>query len=188
MRVLRSLLEKPSKTIKVTTKVGRWDNFTKFEKREQDYWPTPQSAVVPLLPFIDTIRMFAEPCVGEGHIVRWLENDQRKATWTSDAEVDARTHQYPTNTFEAFITNPPWSRPVMHEIIENLRRQKTTWMLIDADWMHTKQAIEYLKYCRTIISIGRVQWVPNSTSTGTRNCCWYEFGKLESPTVFYGRS
>lgn len=167
--------------------MGKWDHYSKFEKREQDYWPTPQSAMIPLLPFIKSVRSFAEPCVGEGHIVHWLETDKRKATFISDLELDARSHKYPTHLFEMFITNPPWSRPIMHEIIENLRLQKTTWLLIDSDWMHTKQAQEHLQYCRAIVSIGRVQWVPDSPSTGTRNCCWYEFTKFKEDTIFYGR-
>ena len=37
-----------------------------------------------------------------------------------------------------FVTNPPWSRPFLHEIIVNLSNQAPAWLLLDADWVHTQ--------------------------------------------------
>jgi hypothetical protein len=39
-----------------------------------------------------------------------------------------------------FITNPPWDRKVLHPLIEHLSSIAPTWLLFDADWMHTKQS------------------------------------------------
>ena len=44
-----------------------------FERREADFYPTPRAAVVPLIPYLRGIRNFAEPCVGDGALVRHLE-------------------------------------------------------------------------------------------------------------------
>jgi len=45
-----------------------------FERCEADFYPTtPRAAVVPLIPYLRGIRTFAEPCVGEGDLVRHLE-------------------------------------------------------------------------------------------------------------------
>ena len=44
-----------------------------FERREADFYPTPRAAVVPLIPYLRCIRSFAEPCAGNGALVRHLE-------------------------------------------------------------------------------------------------------------------
>src|SRR3984893_1647357 len=71
---------------------------------------------------------------------------------------DARVIEYPHDA-EFFITNPPWTRQLLHPIIVNLKRQKPTWLLFDADWAHTIQAAPYLSFCRKIVSVGRVKWI-----------------------------
>ena len=90
-----------------------------------------------------------------------------------------------------FVTNPPWSRPVLHPIINNLSDQAPTWLLIDADWVHTKQAIPYLPRLQKIVSIGRVKWIPDSPFAGKDNCCWHLFdrSRLGAPAIhFIGRT
>jgi len=63
-----------------------------------------------------------------------------------------------------------------------------TWLLFDADWMHTKQAEEYLSRCEKIISVGRLKWIADSDHAGKDNCAWYLFGNQpEVGTVFIGR-
>ena len=54
------------------------------------------------------------------------------------------------------ITNPPWNRKVLHPIIVNLSDQLPTWLLFDADWMHTKQSIEFMPRLKKVVSIGLV--------------------------------
>lgn len=73
-------------------------------------------------------------------------------------------------------------------MIECFRNLLPTWLLFDADWAHTKQASEYLKYCSKIVSIGRVKWIPDSKMTGKDNCAWYLFNKDPQEIVFYGRT
>jgi hypothetical protein len=89
---------------------------------------------------------------------------------------DAR-HRIIGGPVDCFITNPPWDRPVLHAIIDNLAGPwgHTTWLLLDADWMHTKQARDYLQRCVLIVSVGRVKWIEGSKHTGKDNCCWYRF-------------
>jgi len=59
--------------------------------------------------------------------------------------------------------------------------------LDEANWMHTKQASPYLKFCSKIVSVGRVKWIPDSKTTGKDNCAWYLFKDNEQETLFYGR-
>lgn len=168
--------------------MGKRSNFKRIPK---DFYETPYEAVQPLLPFIKYVRRYCEPCAGGGKLLRWLGDSDhllRYASFVSDIERDARTYQYPTQTFDAFITNPPWSREILHPIIHNLSSQQDAWLLFDADWMHTRQSAELMKRCRKIVSVGRIKWIPDSPYTGKDNCCWYLFNNKEGPTTeFYGR-
>ncbi|WP_430430218.1 hypothetical protein [Oceanicaulis sp.] len=161
-----------------------------FERRERDFYPTPEAAVLPLLPHLEPVTQFIEPCVGGGDLVRHLAKHGHFCAGGSDVERDARTHLYSTTVAGevCFITNPPWSRDVLHPIITNLSAQAPTWLLFDAHWMHTRQAVPYLPLCRKIVSVGRVKWIPDSTHTGKDNCAWYLFDASASgPAQFIGR-
>ena len=71
-------------------------------------------------------------------------------------------------------------------MIEHLAEQTPTWLLFDADWMHTKQAMQYMPLCRKIVSVGRVKWFGDTS--GKDNCCWYLFSKQRTNDIkFYGR-
>jgi hypothetical protein len=167
--------------------VGKRSNF---ERKPRDFYPTPYEAVIPLLPWLPPHSRFDEPCAGDGDLIAHLERNGHTCAAASDIEGteyahDARTVEKCQGDF--FITNPPWSRDMLHPIIENLRVQAPTWLLFDADWMHTKQAAPYLEYCHMIVSVGRVKWIPDSKMTGKDNCAWYLFDNTISPTEFVGR-
>ena len=164
-----------------------------FGRNPRDYYPTPYAAVVPLLQFLQPATGFIEPCAGDGRLVRHLEKHGHVCKYACDIEPQAEgiaqhdillfgQNQFPNA--ECIITNPPWERKVLHAMIDVLRNDLPTWLLFDADWMHTGQAAEYLKYCRKVVSVGRVSWMDNGTS-GMDNCCWYLFGSEECDTLFF---
>jgi hypothetical protein len=168
--------------------MGKRSNFEKIDK--DAYMTIDPRAVSPLInylggsvPYRSNWVTYYEPCVGDGSLVKLLPY---KCVGKSDLEKDARTTQYDTDA-EWFITNPPWSIKLLHPIIENLRKQKPTWLLFYADWMHTQQSAPYMKYCKTIISVGRLLWIPNTTMTGKDNCAWYLFDKEETTCTFIPR-
>lgn len=157
-----------------------------FERRPKDFYPTPCEAVVPLLAFLEPCTKFTEPCYGEGDLARHLENNGHICTEAYDEEEDARISQRFKGS--VFITNPPWDRKLLHPIIENLSSIAPTWLLFDADWMHTRQSTEYVKFLEKIVSVGRIKWIPDSKMTGKDNCCWYLFDKnFKGATQFVGR-
>ena len=47
-----------------------------FERYERDAYATPPDAVSPLVPYLmaGNVRSFAEPCAGEGNLVRHLQS------------------------------------------------------------------------------------------------------------------
>ena len=92
---------------------------------------------------------------------------------SSDEELDARTTQYRIPEDSVFITNPPWDRPTLHAILTNLSNQAPAWLLIDADWAHTRQSIPYLPSVRTIVATGRHRSIPGTKFTSKDNACWH---------------
>jgi hypothetical protein len=169
---------------------------SKFERREMNFYPTPFSAVAPLLFHLPKDTTFCEPCAGEGHLIRHLESAGHKCVSAFDAgNTPYRRHdasfmvESDLEGADCVITNPPWDRKPMHQIISRGAMLRPTWLLFDADWMHTAQAAPYLQMCRKIISVGRVKWIEDSASVGMDNCCWYLFEAQGAPhvTTFHGQ-
>ena len=169
-----------------------------FERKERDFYPTPEEAVLPLLPHIENYFQFIEPCAGDGALTMHLM--KHKDCWCvlqSDIEpkdgvrkMDA--FDIPNNLYthvDYCITNPPWDRKILHPLIEKLIEIAPTWLLFDADWIHTKQSTQYQKYLKKVVSIGRVKWIPGTKSVGKDNCCWYLFDKNYDKGVieFHGK-
>lgn len=167
-----------------------------FERMARDFYPTPIEAVMPLLPHIKGYKRFSEPCAGDGALAKHLISETGMTCyWASDikpqradiVKADALTVTNPLKMSGLIITNPPWDRKILHPMIEHFRNHAPTWLLFDADWMHTKQSNPYIKYCQKILSVGRVKWIPDSKMTGKDNCAWYLFGAHETKTQFVGR-
>lgn len=168
-----------------------------FERRPQDRYYTPREGVKPLLPFLPRRTIFAEPCAGDGRLARHLEEAGHNCSQMTDidpahpdiAQGNAMDFWIADATTDMIITNPPWSRPILHDLIQYLPSLRPTWLLFDADWMHTRQSRDHIKTCEKIVSIGRLKWIEGSKSVGKDNCCWYFFpgGHTEGPR-FYGRT
>jgi hypothetical protein len=144
---------------------------------------------MPLLPFLSPRTDFLEPCCGDGELAGHLESFGHRCQGRFNLpDCDARYCFYRRAHQEVcFITNPPWSRSLLHRIITNLSDQGPFWCLLDADWMHTKQSIPYQPRLRRIISIGRVRWIEGSKSVGKDNAVWCLFTRPSiEPTLFFG--
>jgi hypothetical protein len=166
-----------------------------FERVPRDFYPTPEAAVLPLLPHLPSEAHYAEPCAGDGALIdhlcdaghicvdAWDIEPQQADILTDDARVRRSVRA------DWYITNPPWAREILHPIIRNLAEHKPTWLLFDADWMHTRQAAPFMPLLRKVVSVGRVKWIPDSPFTGKDNCCWYLFdASAAAPAQFVGRA
>lgn len=167
---------------------------SEFDRNPRDFYPTPREAVKPLLCHLVSGARFCEPCAGDGALVDALRDAGHvcAAAWDIEpqrADIDQHdATQRLCGNIDYFITNPPWSRPLLHRLIEHLSDQAPTWLLIDADWVHTKQAGAFLPRLRSIVSIGRVKWIPGSKMTGKDNCAWHLFERpIAEPALFFGR-
>ena len=160
-----------------------------FARRPMDDYPTIDTrAVVPLLPFVEDLQ-FAEPCAGDGRLIAMLENEGLRCCYRGDIRdgLDAMAE----TTFggcDVIITNPPWTRDILHPMIRHFQSVAPTWLLFDADWAHTKQSAPYLDQCSHIVAVGRLKWIEDSRHTGKDNCAWYRFDARHSGGAqFVGR-
>ena len=165
-----------------------------FDREKRDFYPTPYEAIIPLLPHLMAGMTFIEPCAGDGRLIQHLERNGLRCVYACDIEPQAVGIEQKDVLFfepefpsaDLIITNPPWEREPLHKMIQLFKRNRPTWLLFDADWMHTLQAFNCLKFCQKIVSVGRVSWAGNGVS-GMDNCCWYYFIDEETKTEFFGR-
>lgn len=153
-----------------------------FQRRPMDDYPTiDPNAVTPLVPFLGNVLTFAEPCAGSGHLVRWLEAAGLVCVWSSDiADTDPPIDAlslFPSDleAADAIITNPPWTREILHRMIKHFQAIAPTWLLFDADWAHTKQSAPYIDQCSHIVAVGRLRWIEGTKMKGKDNCAWHRF-------------
>lgn len=186
-----------------------------FERVDKDFYRTIDTrAVDSLQPFLLDIDSpprygehgdyipgyvhYAEPCFGQGDLARWLKAKGHICDFACDIEyVDSSVYwgnsllmtEDDVETCDVIITNPPWSRDVLHPMITHFSSLKPTWLLFDADWAHTKQSSSYMKdLCTDIVSVGRLKWIEGTTMSGKDNCAWYRFDvNKERHTRFHGR-
>lgn len=170
-----------------------------FERIERDFYPTPREAVLPLSSYTLSLRQFdnyAEVCAGAGDLIKHLDSLGFNCRFASDIDPQEKNivkkdaldiSLEDLKDADCIITNPPWTRSVLHPMIDHFKRLKPTWLLFDAGWMFTKQAKEFLPYCETILTVGRLKWIPDSKYTGKDDCCWYLFRDHEVETRFINK-
>ena len=155
---------------------------------------TPDWVARDMVEFFKPSGRILEPCAGDGVLATHLINSGHSCWRVGDIEPQSvmvrKEDAFGVLETSAhfFITNPPWSRPILHPLITHLSDIAPTWLLFDADWMHTKQSAQFMPRLRKIVSVGRIKWIPDSKMTGKDNCAWYLFDKpSDEPTIFFGR-
>lgn len=149
-----------------------------FKRRKNDAYDTPEKPVRRLMSHLRGITSFAEPCAGKGYLVDHLEARGLTCTYRGDIKngLDALTFPFEQHfRFDAIITNPPWTREIMHPMIQRFQAIAPTWLLFDADWAYTEQAIPFIDQCSHIVAVGRVKWIEDSQHVGKDNASWYRF-------------
>lgn len=157
-------------------------------RRAHDSYDTPAHAVSELLKHLLPITAFIEPCAGSGQLRDFLVEKGHWCTQSTDifprgkriGTADAATEQYPRSIASCFITNPPWTRELLHPIIENLSNQLPTWLLFDSDWaVNAKTPKHLLDRCERIVAQGRVRWMLGQPGdkghSSVDNVSWYRF-------------
>ena len=165
-----------------------------FEPDPKDFYRTPRAAALPLIPHLRAagVRSFAEPCAGDGALVRHLESFGLQCVYSGDIEQgqDAlKLTAADLNGADAIITNPPYDtkhrRKLMHAMILHFQSPAPTWLLLHYDWGANEHAPPFLDRCSNIVVIGRVIWMPGTKTGGMENFAWYRFDAgFTGDTVF----
>lgn len=176
--------------------MGKRSDFIRVDK---DFYRTIDKRAGDILsPFLMEGMTYAEPCYGLGDLAGQLNAYGLKCHHASDingsynyvVERDAlELTADDLKRCDVIITNPPWSRPILHQMITHFSSLKPTWLLFDADWAHTQQSASYIKdLCTDIVSVGRLKWIPDTNMSGKDNCAWYKFDINKTETTrFHGR-
>jgi len=198
--------------MKLGLALGKRSSFPRIEKDAyQTIDPRAVEALLPVIFQTDALCLtngfvtlqtqpikYAEPCVGEGKLEAQLTMNQKvpmDCVWASDIQpndwfqCDALSlTSVELHDADVIITNPPWSRDILHKMIDHFRMIKPTWLLFDADWCHTVQSIPFMEYCTDIVSVGRLRWIPGTKMQGKDNVQWYRFHKYPAETRFHRRT
>lgn len=168
-------------------------------QRPRGFWPTPFDAVKPLIRFLPPRAIYAEPCAGDGALIRHLSDlwSGGSCAFACDlvpngagiVEGDAREVNFRP---ELFITNPPW--PVVGgrgdpaiSILQHLSGIARTWALLPWDFAANDYFGKISSACVQIVPIGRVSWLNNGKG-GKDNAAWYLFDQQNRvPTVVWPR-
>jgi len=161
--------------------MGKRSNFA---RKKNDFYETWDRRALPaLLSLVPTGTKFFEPCVGSGELVHMLEDAGLECTGACDIDPkngytqgDALdlTEEHVSGA-DCILTNPPWTRQILHPMIEHFSRLKPTFLLFDANWVWTKQAGVLLDSCVQIVATPRLQWMRNTRDTATDDTAWYHF-------------
>ena len=163
------------------------NNNQVFERRPQDFYPTPVKPTKILLPYLKPKTKFVEPCCGDGQLIRNLEAEGHKCTFASDIEdrgyPDAAVKDGMLLT-EAdckgathIISNLPWKPNMLHPLLKHFVSLRPTWILLYTDWLFTEHPILFKGQIVKVVAVGKVKWIAESTHEGKENSGWYLFDK-----------
>ena len=172
-----------------------------FKRRPQDKYRTfDRRGAATLAPHLPWGCRFWEPCAGAADLVRNLQAYGPECVVATDIlpecegvfRLDALTvtkQDVDATRVTHIITNPVWSRRILHRMITHFSQIRPTWLLFDADWVHTRQAIPHLPGLQKIVSVGRLCWIEGTGVSGKDNCAWHLFdARHAGPTEFIGRA
>lgn len=137
-----------------------------------------------MLPHLGPFVWFYEPCAGDGVLVDQLEAAGHLCVYQGDIDPlsDGIEHADAFDLADVpegatIITNPAWSRPILHPLIVHLSDMAPTWLLFDAAWAFTKQSAPFASRLRKVVAVGRLRWIEGTTMDGKDDCAWYLFDR-----------
>ena len=143
-----------------------------FERIPRDFYPTPFAAVPLLISYLRGVHTFAEPCCGDGALVRHLESFGLRCVYKGDIATGQDALKLTAKKYkgaDAGITNPPFkytpedpehTTRLLRDLIQRfLDIGVPFWLLLPHDWSANESSATYLRSCSDIVPIGRVKWI-----------------------------
>ena len=183
--------------------MGKRTHTSGFKPRQKipkdKYMTWDKRAGAPLARLIGPGMSFWEPCAGEYDLAEQIEALGPVCAVASDIQpgdervfrVDAMTvtrEDLDATGVSHIISNPPWTRDILHAMIPHFAAMRPTWLLFDADWIMTVQSAPFLPILSKVVAVGRLRFIPGTTQDGTTNCAWHLFdARHTGGTTFHGR-
>ena len=112
------------------------------------------------------------------HAIQWYD-DKGEIEYVDGTSNLAITDITPYNQcvtdWEAAKTKEAEANVYTDEQWQNWFREIRDELLLDSDWMHTKQSVPYIQYLHKVQPVGSVKWIANSRHTGKDNVAWHLF-------------
>jgi hypothetical protein len=150
-----------------------------FDRREGDFYPTPRSAVLPLIPWLRGVRTFAEPCCGDGALVRHLESFGLRCAYAGDIATGQDALALDQYGGAQVVIAKPYTRPPSSPPIWHFARILPTWLLLETDWPPPSRPRLLFRHVKHP-SVGRLRWIEGTTMSGKQNFAWYRFDARHS--------
>lgn len=151
--------------------------MSKFERIPQDRYYTPFRPVVPLIPYIDHITAYAEPCAGPGQLVSHLRYFGKTCGYQNDLDhgVDARTDAGLAAAALPIITNPPYTWDVLSGLLTRFISLGETWLLLEMPFLCNGQSAPFLRHCSDVVPVGRIKWFEGTAKESNKDYGWFRF-------------
>ena len=162
-----------------------------FERIPRDFYPTPHAAVPPLLPYLRGVRSFAEPCCGDGALVRHLESYGLRCVYAGDIATgqDALALTVAYGDARRDHHQPALHAPADARTHRALRAHPADVAAdrsgLDAQPNRPRPSC---RSCTDIVSVGRLRWFEGTKMSGKENSQWYRFdARHAAGPIFHAR-
>jgi hypothetical protein len=180
------------------------------ERRDKDKYYTPLKAVEPLIPHLPEYGSFAEPCCGNGSLIKHIESltdggvvcfyagdisPDQDCISVGGAKLPTEKKDALTLTYgdicscDLIVTNSPFKWDTLQPMLDHLPKLKPTWLLLPFGYAANKRMAPYMKICRKVQPIGRVKWIEDSAASSTDDYMWALFDSdFTGTTKLYPRT
>jgi len=148
------------------------------------WWPTPQAAAQPLLPYLPPATSFIEPCAGDGALVAHLAAAGHLCLSASDiaplGDFIDQADALSLPQHGLIITNPPFERRLLVPLLYHWLPHQPAWLLLPTDSLINLWFAPFASYLAEIVPVGRISWLANGVH-GKDNHAWLRFNPAVSP-------
>lgn len=167
-----------------------------YERRDNDWYPTPPEVTEALIPYIRQYGTIWEPACGDGAMAKVLRHHFR-CVYASDIADrgygDAGINFLNCGHDEtAIVTNPPFNLSeefVRHALTLTHQRQGYVAMLLRHEWdcAKTRSYLFQYPFARKVVLTWRPRWIADSTGSPRHNYAWYIWDWMwsGSPVISY---
>ena len=123
------------------------------------------------------VRTFAEPCCGDGALVRHLESFGLRCAYAGEIATGQDALAIDHYDADAIITNPPYKRPAVRNLVRHFTGLSTpAWLLLRLGVASTVWAAPLLRHCSDIVVVPRLKLIADTKHSGMEDhaCCKFD--------------